>query len=85
MPKNDISLAIAQTWARAFRQASTTPTIGFVIPRANLEQLLACADGVDVCAYLGINDSGQETLMLVSTDANGKDLINDRNNQSNLN
>ena len=81
MPKNYISLETAQSWAREYRHSSTTNTIGFVIPRANLEQLLACPDGVDVCAYLGINAQGEETLMFVSTDANGRDLIDAANGQ----
>lgn len=79
MPQNNISLTEAQDWARNFRKNPANKIIGHLIPRANLEQLLACADGVDVRVYFGQDDRGEQKLMFVSVDANGHDLIDENN------
>ena len=81
MPQNNISLEQAQDWARSFRRNPDNVVIGHLIPRINLEQLLACPEGVDVRVYFGMNPHGEQKLMFVSVDANGKDLIDNSKNQ----
>ena len=81
MPQNNISLETAQDWARTYRNNPDNTIIGHVIPRADLEQLLACPEGVDARVYFGVNDRGEQQLMFVSVDSNGKDLIDEKKNQ----
>jgi hypothetical protein len=81
MPINTIDLQTAQDWARTYRRNPANTIKGHLIPRVDLEQLLACAEGVDVRAYFGIDERGEEKLMIVSTDADGNDLINDARGQ----
>ena len=81
MATNTITLETARQWARTFRRNPANNIIGHVIPRENLEQLLACPDGRDVRVYFGIDDRGEQKLMFVSMDANGRDLIDSNRNQ----
>ena len=81
MSVNNIDLQTAQKWAKTYRSNPANTIKGQLIPRIDLEQLLACPEGVDIRAYFGIDDLGQEKLMLVSTDVNGSDLISDAKGQ----
>lgn len=81
MPQNNISLVTAQTWARNFRRNPANVIIGQLIPRVDLEQLLACPAGQDVRVYYGEDEHGQQKLMFVSVDAAGKDLVDDKAGQ----
>lgn len=81
MSQNNISLETAQDWARTFRLNPSNIIIGHLIPRIDLEQLLSCKGGLDVRAYYGIDDRGEQKLMLVSVDAMGNDLINEKLDQ----
>ncbi len=81
MPQNNIPLETAQNWAREYRKNPANTVFAHLIPRINLVQLLACPDGNDVRAYIGIDDYGQQKLMFVSVDASGKDLLDDKKGQ----
>ena len=81
MATNTITLETAQDWARTFRRNPANHIIGHVIPRENLEQLLACSEGRDVRVYFGIDETGEQKLMFVSMDASGNDLIDSKRDQ----
>lgn len=81
MPQNNISLVTAQDWARNFRKNPANVIIGQLIPRIDLEQLLACAGGHDVRVYYGEDDRGVQKLMFVSVNAAGNDLIDEKAGQ----
>ncbi len=76
MPQNTITLETAQAWATNWRSNPANTVKAFLIPQINLTSLLAQRDTQDVRAYVGIDDQGKHTLMLVGVDANGNDLIN---------
>jgi hypothetical protein len=81
MPQNNISLELAKSWAKEYRKNPANKVIAHLIPRANLEQLLACSAGQDVRAYIGIDEHGAEKLMLVSVSPDGRDLIDESKGQ----
>jgi hypothetical protein len=77
MPTNTITLETAQTWAANWRKGQNNPVKGYLIPRIDIDQLIANVDTEDVRAYIGINERNQQTLMLVGVDIDGNDLIDD--------
>ena len=71
-----ITLDEAKEWAASWR---TNPpkdlAKGHLIPGEALTELLATEDVVDVRAYMGVDATGIQKLMLVGVNADGKDLI----------
>ena len=75
---NVIPLATAQDWAAQWRESNELK--GFLLKRENIEAIFNASSGVgDIRAYLGITPEGKPALMLLGTDANGKDLIDYKN------
>ncbi|MEN2414759.1 hypothetical protein [Flavobacterium mesophilum] len=72
----DITLEVAQTWVAKWKKQTDEETAkkrvnSFLIPKVNLEKVLA--QGIDAArAYIGINDQGLQTLMIVGTTYNEK-------------
>ncbi|WP_051234359.1 hypothetical protein [Flavobacterium denitrificans] len=70
----DISLEVAQEWVAKWKKQTDEETAkkrvnSFLIPKVNLEKVLA--QGIDAArAYIGINDQGLQTLMIVGTTFN---------------
>ncbi|WPO79195.1 hypothetical protein [Flavobacterium sp. KACC 22761] len=78
LPERDtnIPLELAQTWVAKWKKQTDEETAkkrvdSFLIPKVNLEKVLA--QGIDAArAYIGINDEGLQTLMIVGTTYNEK-------------
>lgn len=66
-----ISLADAQEWVKKWKDTSGETEIkkkvnSYLIPKVNLEKVLA--QDIDAArAYIGINNEGEQTIMLVGT------------------
>ncbi len=78
--KNTISLKTAKSWAKTWRNEESTynkyhECRAFNIPKIDLQEVLA-EDGVaSVRAYLGVDPNGEEKLMIVGVNTQGKDMI----------
>lgn len=75
---NTITLAKAQKWATKYRLDPSNTIKAYLIPEADIKQLYAKTDVVDVRAYMGIDEEGIQKLMLVGVDATGNDLIDSK-------
>ncbi|AWA29884.1 hypothetical protein HYN48_07225 [Flavobacterium magnum] len=73
--ENVIPLETAQEWAHAWVTSGISPVKAYLIPEADITQLMEEADVQDVRAYMGIDANGVSKMMLVGVDKNGKDLI----------
>nr|WP_315224067.1 hypothetical protein [uncultured Flavobacterium sp.] len=65
-----ISLTEAQEWVKKWKDAPVEADLkkvnSYLIPKVNLEKVLA--QGIDAArAYIGINNKGEQTLMIVGT------------------
>lgn len=75
----EISLETAEKWTKKWKDPKNeieakNKVRAFLIPKINLEMVLA--QGIDAArAYIGINDEGVQTLMLVGTRLNKDTLI----------
>jgi len=78
---NTITLETAQAWAQKWRDTPGATVKAHLIPQIDITQLMNEKDVVDIRAYIGIDDNGENKLMLVGVDANGNDLIDDANEQ----
>lgn len=79
--ENVISLETAQIWAARWRENPANTVKAHLIPRVDINELLAEKYVVDVRAYIGVDGDGVNKLMLVGVDADGNDLINENNGQ----
>lgn len=67
----EINLDVAQKWVKTWKGQKDDETIkkkvdSFLIPKYNLEQVLL--KGIDAArAYIGVNEKGEQTLMIVGT------------------
>ena len=77
MSTNTITLATAQTWAANWRSKPQNVIKAYLIPQADITQLMAETNVQDVRAYCGIDENGEYKLMLVGVDSSGNDLIDD--------
>ncbi len=81
MSKNTITLTTAQEWASRWKKAqlggTQAPITAFLIPGIDVSQVMAEKGTVDVRAYLGIDETNTERLMIVGVDADGNDMIDD--------
>lgn len=77
MKQNTITLETAQRWAENWNTAEDP--IGnvkaFNIPGYNAKEIVKEPNVVNIRAYMGINDDGVPTLIMVGVDVNGDDLI----------
>jgi hypothetical protein len=81
MATNTITLATAQGWAAKWQSDPANKIKAFLIPKEDITQLFQY-DGVsDVRTYFGMDESGNQKLMIVGVDANGNDLIDDARQQ----
>lgn len=78
---NTITLETAQAWAKKWRDTPGATVKAHLIPQIDITQLMNEKDVVDVRAYIGIDENGENKLMLVGVDAEGNDLIDDANEQ----
>ena len=73
LPEKDteITLEVAQKWVETWKKQSNDEVAkkkvdSYLIPKVNLEKVLA--QGIDAArAYMGIDDAGLPTLMIVGT------------------
>lgn len=81
LPEKDteITLKVAQGWVATWKktvgeEVGKKKVDSFLIPKCNLEKVLA--QGIDAArAYVGINDKGLQTLMIVGTKYNKETKI----------
>jgi hypothetical protein len=72
----EISLETAEKWVKNWREPKSdadpkNKVRAYLIPKINLEMVLK--QGIDAArAYIGINDAGEQTLMIVGTKYNEK-------------
>lgn len=79
MAKNTIPLKQAKEWAATWRKKSNIDIRSFLIPNIDVTQILDVDKNADIRAYVGINDKGEPTLMLVRVDEGGNDMIDEEN------
>lgn len=83
MRKNTITLETAKAWSASWKKAQKEGTVAqitaFLIPGIDVTQAMKEPKVVDVRAYLGIDDESITRLMIVGTDAEGNDLIDEKN------
>jgi hypothetical protein len=80
MSQNTLELAKAQSWAKLYREKNPNSIIAYLIPGIDFTQLINQNGVVNIRAYVGIDpDTGLQKLMLVGVDANGNDLISEKN------
>ncbi|MBF4492634.1 hypothetical protein IRZ83_09425 [Flavobacterium sp. JLP] len=73
LPEKDteIPLKLAQTWVAKWKKQTDEEVLrkkvdSYLIPKYNLEKVLA--EGIDAArAYIGVNEQGLQTLMIVGT------------------
>ena len=68
------AVAYIKTWRNTARQESAK---AHLIAKEALLDVMAPSDVVSVRAYLGKDENGDEKLIFVGVDINGKDLIDD--------
>ncbi len=78
----EITLDVAQKWVKKWKDSDGGLTVSgkkidsFLIPKYSLEKLLA--ENIDAArAYIGINDEGLQTIMLVGTRKDDKGIYRD--------
>jgi hypothetical protein len=81
MATNTIPLATAQSWAAKWQSDPAHKTKAFLIPKVDITQLFEYDGVCDVRTYMGIDETGNQKIMLVGVDANGNDLIDDARQQ----
>jgi len=78
MSKFTITLDDAKNWAKEWQ---TNPpkdlAKAHLIPGEALSELLATEGVVNVRAYMGVDETGTQKLMIVGVDDDGKDLIDE--------
>ena len=79
--RNIISLKKAQERAKSWRAASIEGNNfkGSLISKEDLQGLVSEIGENGIRAYNGINAEGVYKLMIVAVDANGNDLVNEKN------
>jgi hypothetical protein len=76
MSKFTITLDEAKNWAKKWRTSPPKElAYAHLIKGEVLSAILAAENVVDVRAYMGVDENGDQKLILVGVDANGKDLI----------
>ena len=80
MATNTITLAQAQTWAAKWQADPAHKTKAFLIPKQDITQLFEYDGVCDVRTYMGIDETGNQKLIIVGVDKDGNDLINDSRN-----
>ena len=81
MATNTITLATAQIWAAKWQSDPAHKTKAFLIPKVDISQLFEYEGVCDVRIYMGIDETGNQKIMLVGVDIDGNDLINPARNQ----
>lgn len=73
---NIIPLDTAKQWAATWQKDNTLKA--FLIQKDNIDSIVAAGGNVaDFRGYMGIDDSGSPTLLVVGVDADGKDIIDE--------
>jgi hypothetical protein len=76
MSKFTITLEEAKSWAKKWRTSPPKElAYAHLIKGEVLSAILAAENVVDVRVYMGVDENGDQKLILVGVDANGKDLI----------
>ena len=76
--QNTIPVATAAIWTARWRASNRElPVNGFLIPGADLTEVLAERGVVNVRTYMGIDDEGQYHLLIVGVDAAGNDMVDE--------
>jgi len=78
--QNTISLKTAKFWAKTWRSKESTynkyhECKAFNIPKIDLQEVLAEKGVASIRAYLGVDKNGEEKLMIVGVNAQGKDML----------
>jgi hypothetical protein len=70
-----IAPEIATAWMANYRQQNPGEREGHFFGNEIIQQLLAQKGAVGIRMYYALDDKGQKQLILVATDAKGKDLV----------
>lgn len=81
MATNTITLETAQTWAAAWQSNPANKTKAFLIPKEDITQLFEYDGVCDVRTYFGMDENGNQKLMIVGVDRYGNDLIDESLNR----
>ncbi|GGF39972.1 hypothetical protein [Echinicola rosea] len=84
--KNTIPKATAKKWMKRWKKMEKdynkkTPVNGFLVPMVDLQEVIAEVGAANVRAYLGIDDSDMEKLLIVGVDEKGNDMTNEAQGQ----
>ncbi len=81
MATNTITLEKAKAWAAKWQSDAKNKIKAFLIPKEDITQLFEYDGVCDVRTYFGIDENGNQKLMIVGVDANGNDLTDYSRNQ----
>ena len=82
MSQNTLKLSTAQEWAALYREKNPDSVIAYLIPGIDFTQLISQDNVVNIRAYVGIDpETGLQKLMLVGVDAQGNDLISEKDKE----
>jgi len=81
-PPKAIPLATAAIWTANWRERTEIQDInGYFIPMEDIDEARSEAGITNMRGYLGINEEGENHLLLVGVDSKGNDMIDEANGQ----
>ena len=76
MSNYTITLQEGIDWTTNFRNQNPNSVKAYKIDQAEINEILAQAGAAGIRAYMGIDNSGNEKLVMVAVDASGNDILN---------
>lgn len=82
LPPNAKEYSTACDWTKNWRNRKSIQQInGFVIPMQDIFEAMGETGAVDIRGYLGIDDKGENHLLIVGIDENGNDMVDETQGQ----
>lgn len=75
MSNYTITLQEGIDWTTNFRNQNPGAVKAHLIEQAEINEIMAQPNAAGIRAYLGIDNSGNEKLVLVAVDASGNDIL----------
>ena len=72
---SELDIEIAASWTANHRTANPNDVKAHFFGRDIMESILAQSGCVGIRFYHALNDSGEQTLIMVGADSNGDDLV----------
>jgi len=76
MSNYTITLQEGIDWTTNFRNQNPNSVKAYKIDQAEINEILAQPGAAGIRTYMGIDNSGNEKLVMVAVDANGNDILN---------